>query len=78
MAGRVKATAEVNWQALPYSSRMALLRVANLLEGGFTGRIELDCGQGGVRALTHGRRETPDDIENAFQNGRSSPLPPAS
>jgi hypothetical protein len=50
---------------------MALLRIAGLLESGFTGQIAIECGQGGVRSLTYGRRETADDMEEVF-NGRGA------
>lgn len=36
---------------LPESSRNALIRMAEKLRAGFTGKLEIDCNQGGVRQL---------------------------
>jgi hypothetical protein len=67
----IRELSELDWKNLPYSARMALLRIAGLLESGFTGQIAIECGQGGVRSLTYGRRETADDMEEVF-NGRGA------
>lgn len=36
---------------LPEASRNALIRIAEKLRSGFTGRFEVECNQGGVRQL---------------------------
>lgn len=38
-------------QELPESSRNALIRMAEALRRGFTGRFELECNQGGIREM---------------------------
>lgn len=45
------STAAANWPALSDAARRALADVAVLLSEGFSGRLVLDCHQGGVRGI---------------------------
>ena len=39
-----------------------LARIAALMESGFTGRVELEFSQGGVRTMREGRNWTPAEL----------------
>lgn len=43
------ATATPDLSSLPESARAAIIELARLLATGFTGKVELECHQGGIR-----------------------------
>ena len=45
----------VVWTLMPESAKRVMLDLMQLLANGFTGTIELDCNQGGVRRITETR-----------------------
>jgi len=51
------------WDRLSESARSTLNRIAILLAARFTGQIQLDCNEGGVKALTESRRHHPRDLD---------------
>lgn len=46
-------------QQLPPSARDSLIRIADMLRDGYTGTIELECHEGGVRKMTDSRTWRP-------------------
>ena len=50
------------WEKLPEGSRKIVRRLILLLGQGFTGRIQIDCGQGGVRNMSEQRSYQPGDL----------------
>jgi len=46
---------------LSSSGRRTVLKVGELLRSGFSGRIEIECHEGGVRAVHFQTRWTPKD-----------------
>lgn len=51
-----------DWPHLTESARAALLEAAQLLAGGFTGKIVIEAAQGGVRSLEAGHRWTGEEM----------------
>jgi len=60
---------------LPESSRRILVHVADMLRDGFTGRIELDCSQGGIRNMTEIRSFRPAEIPDKKKGDPSKESP---
>ena len=50
-------------------SQGALAYVCSLLASGFTGTIELECNQGGVRAVTERKRTPGDQLRRLNDDG---------
>lgn len=50
------------WSKIPDSGRAMLVHVASLLANGFTGRLELQCSQGGVKYMNVTQTYQPKDL----------------
>lgn len=57
-------TSEPIWSALPDSAQQAIIKVMELLGSGFTGRIEIECGEGGVKRMHQTIPWKPRNIAN--------------
>ena len=44
------------------TTRAFLSKVVDALRGGFTGKIEIDCNDGGIRSITFSNRITSKDL----------------
>lgn len=55
---------------LPESSLRVLKRIADQMRDGFTGRVELDLNQGGVRDFREVRSWRPADLEESDSAAR--------
>ncbi len=53
------------WSNIPESGRTMLIHVARLLANGFTGRLELQCSQGGVKYMNVTNTYQPKDLPAA-------------
>ena len=54
--------AEVEWQGLTDTARGMLRHVAHLLAENFTGQIQMECNDGGIRDLTVTHKMQPSDL----------------
>lgn len=54
---------------LPESTRKFMLHIVEVLRGGFTGRIEIECSEGGIRELRKTERLTTKDLPQGDERG---------
>lgn len=52
----------IDWDVIPESGRAALVELASMMEGRFTGEVHLQLNEGGVRSWSEGRKKSPKDL----------------